>query len=130
MIENGLPWMGPPVKREGETLHLRLWWSVEEPLPLDYSVGLYLMRGDELLASDDSAPQVSYPADAPPETSRWQTGSYYIENREITLPYPTSRSTYTVYLAVYFWQDGKRIAAPGLNENDLLPLYRFPVMSY
>lgn len=131
VLENGLPWTGPLVRREAESIHLRLWWSVDEPPAQDYSVGLYLLHWrDGLADSVDHAPQPVYPPDAPPETSRWQPGEFYIEERTLTLPFPTARTTYTIALAVYFWQDQQRITAPGANEDGLLPLLQVTVMSY
>jgi hypothetical protein len=131
VIENGLPWSGPLVRHEGETVRLRLWWSVDRPVDLDYSVGVYTLRsGETPVASSDSAPQLTYPSGTPRETSRWTPGNFYVEEREIVLPFPTPRRSYSVSLAVYFWQDGKRITAPGVDESDLLRLRRLTVMAY
>ncbi|MBI5671259.1 MAG: hypothetical protein HZC41_24950 [Chloroflexi bacterium] len=131
ILDNDHPWTGPLVRREGESVRLRLWWSVDAPPELDYSVGVYILRWDGvLIASSDSAPVTVLPADAPPETSRWQPGRLYVEERELTLPFPTPRATYTMKLAVYFWQDGKRLRAPGVDDEGLLPLHRLAVMSY
>lgn len=131
VIKNDLPASGPLVRREGESVRLRLWWSVDQPVALDYSVGVYILERDgRLIASADSAPAPIYPPDAPPETSRWTTGTFYIEERDLILPFPTRRATYEIALAVYFWQDGTRLDAPGLDENGLLPLGRLVVMSY
>jgi hypothetical protein len=67
----------------------------------------------------DGPPQVM---DGPQETSQWRTGRYFIEERELTLPYPLSNRTHTIYLSVYQWWDSVRIAAPGVDDNSLLPL--------
>ena len=58
----------------------------------------------------------------PPETSRWQPGKLYIEERELKLPYPLTTGTYDIRLAVYQWWDSVRIAAPGTDENTMLRL--------
>ncbi len=131
IIENDLAWSGPLVRREGETIRLQLWWSVDAPAAQDYSIGVYALQGDgSAVASSDSAPRIIYPPDAPPETSRWIPDTLYLEERELTLPFPTPRTTYTLMLGVYFWQDTRRFAAPGVNADNLLPLRRLSVMSY
>jgi hypothetical protein len=38
------PWSAPIVRHEGETLRLRLWWSVDYIPNLDYRIGLYAMK--------------------------------------------------------------------------------------
>ena len=32
-----------PLFHEREEIGIRLWWSIDEPLPLDYSLGLFLL---------------------------------------------------------------------------------------
>jgi hypothetical protein len=121
---------GPLLTRhEGETLRVRLWWTVDETPPADYSVGLYLFeRGRDMVDQTDSAPQVvslEYPPDIPPqETSRWTPGRFYVEERELRLPYveTANLNTYRIYLTVYQWWDNTRLTAPGVDENRLLLL--------
>lgn len=115
-------------RREGEPVRVRLWWSVDEPPEADYSVGIHLLDGlGQLIAQDDSAPQV---ADAPPETSRWDTDRFYVETRTITLPYPIDRGSYTLYLVVYQWWDSTRIEAPGMDDHTMLPLRAIAVVAW
>jgi hypothetical protein len=153
LFENGLRFHGyevldgeglanfPLVVHEGAEIRLRLWWSVDAPLPQDYSVGLKVMGDlwEGVLAQQDSAPQAIYLLPYFNETLEpfgsmitWQTGQYYVEERVITLPYEPRlrRSQYTMYLTVYQWQDGQRIAADGLNEDMLLPLFDFTIMAW
>ncbi len=126
LIRDGQPWSAPFTLHEGENLRLRLWWSADQPPELDYSVGLFVLREStqRTTAELNSAPQTQ-----PPETSRWIPGQLYVEEREILLP-NTGNGQYGVYLTVYFWEDQRRLAAPGLNDLGLLPILRFPVMSY
>jgi hypothetical protein len=108
------------VRHEGDPLHVRLWWSVDESPEADYSIGLHLTGADgALLAQLDSGPQVP---DAPGETSTWTTGRYYVEERTLDIPFPTVRSELSLYLVVYQWWDGVRIAAPGVDDNTALRL--------
>jgi hypothetical protein len=121
----------PVALHEGETIHIRLWWSVDRPIDLDYSVGTYILRSDgNLLSQVNSSPILTYPKDAPAETSRWQPGQYYLEERDLTLPYPVARSSAGIYLAVYFWQDQRRLNAPGVDSNGLLLLRKLQIVAW
>ncbi len=108
-----------PQRREGEVVRVRLWWSVDEPLDLDYSVRLEMTTDAETLDSIDGPPVAEIP-----ETSRWEPGEYYIEERVLTMPTGLGPQVIDVALTmvVYQWWDGVRIAAPGVDENIALPL--------
>ena len=124
----GMPNPAAASFREGETARLRLWWSVDDPPELDYSVGVYLFDNHyQMRAESNSAPAA---ADAPPETSRWVSGRYYVEEREFTLPSQITTAVYTFYLSVYQWWDGRRVAADGLNADMLLPLAQFELKTW
>jgi hypothetical protein len=128
---DGLVWNAPITRHEGETVHIRLWWSVDKPIAQDYSVGTYVINSKgNLLSEVNAAPMLTSPEGAPVETSQWQPGQYYIEERDLTLPYPTVKSSAGIYLAVYFWQDGKRLNAPGVDENGLLLLRKIQIMAW
>jgi hypothetical protein len=88
------------------------------------------MTQNAVLGEINGPPQLMYPERAPQETSRWKPGQYYIEERDLSLPYPTPRSTYRIAMSIYFWQDGKRVAAIGTDEKSLLTLQTLRVMSY
>ena len=83
-----------------------------------------------MLTELNGTPQVFYPARAPQETSRWKPGQFYIEERDLTLPYPTAKSTVGIYMVVYFWGDGKRVSAPGVDADNALLLSALRIMSY
>ncbi len=106
---------------DGEAVTLRLWWSVDAPVLLDYSEGTYILdpQNGSVTAQVDGPPQ---PLVGPSQTSRWQPGHYYLEQRTITLPYPLDMSEQTIRLSLYYWQDAKRITAPNMDSNTLLPL--------
>jgi len=111
---------GPLVRREGETILLRLWWSVDEPPSFDYSVGTHVLDGHgNLIAQFDGPPQVW---DSPQETSRWQAERYYVEERTVRLPHDLKTGTYGLYLTVYQWWDNTRLAGEGTDEDGLLLL--------
>ncbi len=140
LFENGMRFHGAEISRpherphdalawrEGETLRVRLWWSVDEPVAADYSVGVHLRAPDgALLAQSDSAPQV---ADGPGATSQWQPGRFYVEERTITLPESMKTARYTLSLVVYEWPDLTPIGVPGADEDGLLPLAEIPVKAW
>lgn len=119
---------------EGETFRIRLWWSTDAPLPADYSFGLHIPASDgsTLLTQSDSAPQL---VEGPPETSQWEAGRLYVEERAITLPYPIrtdhiGTADFTLYLVVYQWWDNTRITAPGLDQDARLPLLAIQVKAW
>ncbi len=119
----------PYAMREGETFRARLWWSVDAPPPNDYSVGVYILNLDgSALIPTDSAPQVT--GGGPRETSRWQTGRFYVEERSFTLPNPLASGDYPLALTVYQWWDQTRLAADGVDENLLLRLGEISVKSW
>lgn len=113
----------PIVRRERDTLRLRLWWSADAPIDRDYSVGIFLRwRDGALITQSDSAPQVIVPEGAPVETSRWQTDTIYIEERVLTLPEGLRLDTAQLLLTVYGSWDNRRIDAPGVDDERLLQL--------
>lgn len=124
---DGRIWTGPMVTHDGEPIKVRLWWSVDEQVDLDYSISLQLLRrGRDLLVASEG-PQML--GNAPKETSRWQPGEMYIEERVIDIPWSRSPADYGVYLTVYYWEDGRRVPAPGVNQDVLLPLQMVYVKS-
>ncbi|MBZ0300929.1 MAG: hypothetical protein K8J31_14365, partial [Anaerolineae bacterium] len=129
VLREGSPVSGPLVMHEGEAIQVRLWWSVDRPPELDYSVNTLLRRGSTVYDTVDGPPLAAYPVDAPTETSRWLPGTVYVETRTLTLPFPGA-NTYTVGMIVYFWADGVPISAPGVDSDGVLPLLQVRVKSY
>jgi hypothetical protein len=130
IMDGQKPWTAPVARHEGESVRLRVWWSVDHPVDLDYSVGTYLLWRDGVISQVDGPPLLIYPQDAPTETSRWLPGNYYLEERELILPMPTPRITLALTMAVYFWENGIRVAAPGVDENLLLHIQTIFVKAY
>lgn len=154
LFENGLRFHGYEVsnndtfqpdnaiinKAEGENLRLRLWWSIDETIEQDYSVGIQVWSERwGVFAQDDQSPHPIflqpnlYDYGKPPGTmSTWETDSYYVEERAIFLPYETRlrRTQFTVFMTVYQWWDGTRVAADETNEDDLLPLFDFTIVAW
>jgi hypothetical protein len=128
---------GQILRPEGSTLHLRLWWSVDEPLTQEYSVGVQVInnRTGTLLTQSDSAPRAIHlnpfnTAPLPDNMLAWQPDTIYLEERTLEIPYGLRRENFTVYLTVYDWRDGSRFSAEGVNANNLLPLFEFDVIAW
>lgn len=125
------------VRREGEPVRLRFWWSVDRPPEFDYSlVTLITGARQAVVAQFDGPPQtvsLEYPPDVPPQaTSQWMPGHYYVEERELPMPDMPNANTFTfrVSMAVYQWWDNVRIPAPGVDGDMLLPLLTFKVVAW
>ncbi|GAB4574211.1 MAG: hypothetical protein Kow0077_19620 [Anaerolineae bacterium] len=118
---------------EGETIRLRLWWSSDNALSADYSIGLHLYDTENvLLVQSDSGPQV---VDGPAETSQWESGRIYFEERLLKLPDSIETNhigvkDLTLYLLVYQWWDNQRFEAPGTDELMRLPLFTLQVKAW
>ncbi|MFO7321385.1 MAG: glycosyltransferase family 39 protein [Chloroflexota bacterium] len=118
---------GPVVLHEGEALPVRLWWSAERPIDLDYSVGLYLVSERAgTIAQHDGPPGV----DAAGATSQWETGRYYIDERVLELPHGLPQSTHELRLSVYHWADQERVPAPGIDDDGTLLLEKIHIMAW
>ncbi len=128
---DGRLWLSPVVRHEGETVYLRLWWSADAPIDLDYSVGTYILA-NELVAQSDGAPQLVFPEKAPHETSRWKRDQFYIEERTLKLPDQMSvgDSIYNLDLAVYDWQSNQRVSVDGEDADHLLTLRQIFVKAW
>jgi hypothetical protein len=115
---NGLQFHGVDVGRRsilhaGDTLDLRLWWSVDKPIPPELSMSVQLLDP----AGNIIAQQDGLPADAPQSLDQWQPNTFYIDHRTLTVPYHVQRGQYTLQLIVYHWRDGSRVSP----EHDATP---------
>jgi len=132
---------GPVVRREGESVRLRLWWSVDRRLTRDYSLSALIAidaDGDPLWQMDgppqviEMFPQVDVVP--PSNTSAWETDRYYVEDRVIALPNEIDSDLRDrplgIYLTVYQWWDGEIIQAPSLNALGRRLLRTMFVLAY
>jgi mannosyltransferase len=107
----------------GDTLQIETWWAVDSPPPVDYSIGLHLIGPDgTLIAQADSGPTGPY---IPPQTSAWQPGQVYRDDRQLHIPWCLKPGNYEVQLVVYQWWDGTKLepetsAHPGSDASSLL----------
>jgi hypothetical protein len=141
IVEHNQPLLSSLVRREGEAVRLRLWWSADRPLDADYSVGLHLYdAGGALVVQSDSGPQLVHldPTDSSPlatQTSQWRPDQFYVEQRTLTLPETipwTQEGThaYSLGLVVYQSWDNVRIGGPDLNADQIRILQSFAVRAW
>src|SRR5258705_9512775 len=93
------------------------WW---------YIFGVSIFLGVALAKS----PNIIFPEGAPHETSRWQPGQIYVEERDLQVPYPYSRTGLALYMIVYWFDDNKRQIPPGANVDGNLFLKRLEVVAW
>lgn len=131
IMEGERPLNFPLVFRDRQPIRLRLWWSVDQPISLDYSISLGFNRPDSPGSQSDSAPQLIYPEGAPAETSQWMPGQIYVEERTFSAPASNFRHQFRLSLVVYwFGQPDQRFAAPGVSEDGSLPLTEVTVVAW
>ena len=123
-----------PLFHEGEEIQIRLWLSIDGPLPLDYSIGLFLLDQEGQVIDENHKPtHPSYPISSPWETSRWVPGEYYTVERVLKARYPNTvhRESLTILLAVYYWEEpARRFTAEGTNVLGMLPLFEVDVVAW
>lgn len=128
------------VRREGEHLRVRLWWSTDEPQSNDFSVSLAIAPDahSPAITQLDSAPQTMslfvYGENPPDETSQWQVGDYYVEERTLIMPDWVSSDfvhvPLTLYVTLYQWWDGQPVLADETADNGRLALRELFVLGY
>lgn len=92
--------------RAGEPVNLKVWWRALEPIPLDYSYGLYLRNeAGAVVAQVDGGLML----DNRP-TSQWPPSEQSaLAQLDLTLPANLPPGEYGVWLAVYYWEDPQPI---------------------
>ncbi len=120
---------------ENETFQVKLWWSALKPPSMDYSISLAVFDEYGNLITQSDGPAKA--AGTPEQMSQWKPGQYYEDFRTITLPVGTPGRNYTLVVAVYDWQTGKRlmpvansIYPPAGVNGDYVLLQNFSVVSY
>ena len=122
---------GPFIRHEGESVKLRLWWSVDHDaaVKVDYSIGVYVLNAQgEVISQSDSAPQVT---NQPAQTSQWTANAFFLDTRELKMPFPGQSGDYSVEIAVYDSQNPQqRIQGLGLNARNALPVASFSIKAW
>jgi hypothetical protein len=92
---------------QGDQLHVDLWWSAEKPLPLDYSVGVFLMDVDGVVKAQHDGP----PGDT--ATSQWTPGGLTFDRHTLTIPGDLPIGNYKIGVQVYWFGDRQALAING-----------------
>jgi hypothetical protein len=102
---------------QNERFQVKLWWSADQPLDLDYSMSVAVRdRFGRIIAQADGPVHV---AGQPKQTSTWEPSEIYQDIRTLQLPRTLSSGPYTLYVTVYQWWDGTRLLP---EENSLWPV--------
>ncbi|MGH2592846.1 MAG: hypothetical protein ACRDGG_04975 [Anaerolineae bacterium] len=93
--------------RPGQTLTLDVTWEALIRPPLDYSTFLHLS------ATSDAPPlaQVDRPLGGSYPSAVWRAGDHVADRLALPLPSDLGSGEYTLWLGIYYWQTGERLAA-------------------
>jgi len=109
-----------------EVISVRLWWTAEAPIPLDYSIGLHLLDGDgQMVAQADGAIIDQYSSETV-QTSQLIPGKLIIDAREIPLPAGLPSGTYQPSLIVYQSWDNTRLLLPDGTDQIVVETIHLP----
>jgi hypothetical protein len=105
------------VVAQDETFQVKLWWSAQQPPDVDYSMSVGLLDSDgHVISQADGPAQIAGTVE---QTSTWQPGTYYQDIRTIHVPRRLTSGNYHLYVIVYQWWDGVRLAP---EENSIWPI--------
>ena len=112
--------------RPGDQINIDLYWRARQTIPLDYTVGVYLLKasGDTwtVVAQDDHLPETFVPgAGVRYLSSRWLIGYMVIDSHHVVIPAGTSPGKYQLATAVYDFNTLQRLPIEAGDAN-LLPL--------
>lgn len=91
----------------GSHLPVDLWWTAQKPLPLDYSVGVFIM---------DSSGTVRTQHDGPPDgqpTTQWKPGESHFDRHILTIPSDLPPGDYRIGVQVYWYGDRQPLPVNG-----------------
>ncbi len=91
----------------GTPLHVDLWWSALKPLPLDYSVGVFLMDSSGTVKAQHDGP----PGDQP--TTKWTPDSLVFDRHSLAIPGDLPAGHYQIGVHVYWYGDGQPLPVAG-----------------
>jgi hypothetical protein len=97
----------PDTIMRGEVLHIDCWWSASKSLPLDYSVGVFLMDASDVVKTQHDAP----PGEKP--TSQWVPETLMFDRHSITIPGDLPAGRYRVGVQVYWYGDRQPLPVDG-----------------
>lgn len=117
---NGYDLPSDNVFHPGDGLPVSLVWTPVNAVSQDYNVGIYLLdSAGAVVTQRDSLPLGTFGY-----TSRWQLGTSYHDNHGLVLPSTLAPGDYQLLVALYFWQDGKRLEVKSSSGEVLGDLYQ------
>ncbi|MBN1284216.1 MAG: glycosyltransferase family 39 protein [Anaerolineae bacterium] len=125
------PYRAPYWYHVAEEMEVRLWWSVDAPPELDYSMSLRIVDKStgEIIAQSDGPPAGAL---TPHATSAWEPGRIYRDDRSMKFPFDMHMGNYDLQLVVYWWGDGAplRFTLEDGTTTDVLSLTPISVLSF
>lgn len=91
----------PAEAAPGETVPILLWWQTDAPLPVDYSVSVFLLDSTGALRTQHD----SFPAQGRAPTSAWSPGEPVFDAHPLALPADLPPGDYTVGVKLYTYWD-------------------------
>jgi hypothetical protein len=85
----------------GETATLTLYWRAQRAMKVNYSISTQFVDEGEVKAAQKDA----WPFEGARPTSTWEPGDMITEPRELTIFEGARPGVYSVYVAVYPWDD-------------------------
>ncbi|MBK8986863.1 MAG: glycosyltransferase family 39 protein [Chloroflexi bacterium] len=122
-----------PTTAPGQPLHLRLWWYLAAPTPINYTVFIHLIgETNPATGSPVWAQRDTRPCDNAYLTPRWRPGEIIADEYTLDLPTDLPIGSYTLQVGLYDWFTGERMAvqsASGPFENNVVPLTAVQVVN-
>ncbi len=101
--------------KAGETINLKLLWGALQAPPVDYTLFLHLtpVGGTQPSAQVDRLIRPDYP------TGVWRVGDRINDALDFVLPADLAAGQYELWLGVYYWQTGERLAIQTRGDGDV-----------
>lgn len=109
------------------SLTTRLWWTADQSVPLDYSIGLQLLNNSGELVAQSDGPITDWYSRQPLQTSQMEPGKIYIDARSLTLPGNLPDGSYQLALVVYQSWDQMRLTLSDGTDYLLLDTIYLPI---
>lgn len=107
--------------RWGPDVDVRLWWTINAALPVNYSFSLRLVDpSGELIAQSDGA--INHYGQEVVETSTMQPGRIFIDYRSVQFPLGAAEGMYALRLVVYDPATGEPLILPDGSDSLLLQM--------
>jgi 4-amino-4-deoxy-L-arabinose transferase-like glycosyltransferase len=107
----------PATAAPGHTLNVTLWWTAEQPPPLDYSVSVFVLDAAGRLAAQHDGP----PLEGASPTSTWQPGDLKYDIHPIPIPDSLPVGTYQLAVKVYWYGDNQPLPVHTTSEPGAPP---------